>query len=120
MRRVTFQTEEWRKTMLKVELSCDELMICPKCGSQLCQEVLEAEKKVYVVCEESGCAYEATIEYESIEFRFTYRDEFTTEVTARNIEEALKRIEQVNWKRTPYYLWRDYLEARYYPSVQIK
>jgi len=105
--------------MLKIRLSYNESTICPKCGSRLYQEVWEDEKKVYLVCEQNGCGYETIVEYEYIKFNFIYRDEFTTDVIARNIKEAMEKIDDANWKRTPFYLWKDYLEAQYYPFCEL-
>lgn len=107
------------KMLLKVEPSCDEVTVCPKCGSKLYQEVWEEESKVYLACDQTGCNYETKTEYEYIKYKFTYRDEFTTEVIARNIEEALERIDSATWRRTPYYLWPEYLEARYHPVYEV-
>jgi len=98
---------------MEVEFSCEERTICPECGAQLYQEVWEDERKVYLLCEENGCDYENIVEYRDIKFRVTYRDEFKAEVVAENLEEAIRKLDDVTWKRTCHYLWRDYLSARY-------
>lgn len=105
--------------MLRVELYYQSRTICPMCEAQLYQEIWEDESKVYLVCERSGCDYQAIVKYEYIKFSFTYRDEFTTEVIAKNIEEALGKIDDATWKRTGYNLWKDYLDARYYPVFEL-
>ena len=105
--------------MLKINLSYEESTICPKCGAILYQEVWEDEKKVYLMCEKDDCDYETIIEYEYIKYSIIYRDEFTTDVIARNIEEAMEKIDHTNWKRTSFSLWKDYLEAQYFPFYEL-
>jgi uncharacterized pyridoxamine 5'-phosphate oxidase family protein len=104
--------------MIKISLAYEESTICPECEAILYQEVWEDEKKLYLVCEQDGCDYERLISYENIKFTFTYRDEFTTDVMARNIEEAMEKIDDVNWKRTSSSLWKDYLQAEYFPFCE--
>ena len=105
--------------MLKINLLYNENVICPKCGFELHQEVWEDEKKVYLVCDQNSCDYETIVEYEYVKYNFIYRDEFTTDVIARNIEEAMEKIDDANWKRTPFNLWKDYLEVKCYPFYEL-
>ena len=105
--------------MGKTEVSHEVLRKCPRCSALLYEEVCEDEKTIYLVCEKNGCGYQKKIKYEHLKFSFTYRDEFTTEVVAKNIEEAIKKIESVDWKRTGYDLWEDYLDVEYSPVVKL-
>ncbi|MHC4648264.1 MAG: hypothetical protein ACYTBJ_22620 [Planctomycetota bacterium] len=98
-----------------MELSYEETHTCPRCSAKLYVEVLDEEKKIYLLCEQEGCEYEGTIEYECARFCFTYREEFCTEVVAKDIEEARRKIEGANWTATGCGLWEDYLEVEYSP-----
>ncbi|MGA2322897.1 MAG: hypothetical protein ABSG22_03520 [Sedimentisphaerales bacterium] len=102
-----------------IEVSSKVLRKCPRCSAQLYEEVYEDEKTIYLVCEKNGCGYEKKIKYKHLKFSFTYRDEFTTDVVAKNIEEAMKKIESVDWKRTDCDLWEDYLDVEYSPVVKL-
>jgi predicted nucleic acid-binding Zn-ribbon protein len=105
--------------MGKTEVSREVLRKCPRCGAKLYEEIREDKKTLYLVCEKDGCGYEKTVKYKCMKFSFTYRDEFTTEVVAKNMEEAKKKIENIDWKRTGYDLWEDYLDVEYSPVVKL-
>lgn len=103
-----------------IEASQEHEEVCPRCGDKVYVEVWEDKRLVYLACENKDCEYEATCEYELQKYRFTYRDEFTTEVEARDFDEARRKIEDVEWKRTAYDLWDDYLDAVYRPVIKGK
>jgi len=105
--------------MFEAGLSYEQSTICPKCGASLYQEVWESEHKVYGLCEKSDCGYEGVLSYEYLKFTFVYRDEFTTEITAKNLEDAIKQLDNAAWKRTGYHLWQDYLSAEYSPVCEL-
>ncbi len=105
--------------MGKIEASSGILRKCPRCGAELYEEIWEDKKTIYLVCEKDGCGYEKTMKYKHLKFSFTYRDEFTTVVVAKNIEEARKKIESVDWKRAEYDLWEEYLDVEYSPVVKL-
>ena len=107
------------KVLAKTELCSDKSITCPNCGSQVYDEVWEDERKVYLVCEQKGCDFEAIIEYEYVKFTFRYRDEFTTEILDRSLEEALDKINSASWRRTGWSLWEEYLEVRYQPDYEL-
>lgn len=106
--------------MGEVKLSCERALTCPQCGAYLYQEVLEDEKKVNLFCQENGCNYENIAKYECLRFSFTYRDEFTTEVVAKNLDEAMKKLDHANWQRTVHELWEEYLDVEYNPIFEVK
>lgn len=101
--------------MFKIELCCEEKIQCPKCGTELYQELHEDERKIYLLCQAENCGYEKTVIYDETQFNFVYRDEFYTEIIAKNLEEAMNELDNAIWKRTDYDLWHDYLEVEYKP-----
>ena len=103
--------------MEEIELYNEKQRMCPKCGSYLCQELVENGGKFHLFCEEGDCEYDKILEPERIRFHFTYRDEFTTEVVAKNLEEAMKQIDDAAWQRTGYGLWNEYLEVECEPII---
>ena len=103
--------------MEEIEISNEKQLMCPKCGAPLCQQWLEYGSKFHLFCEEGDCKYEETIQPERIRFSFKYRDEFTTEVVAKNLEEAMKKIDDSNWRRTIFGLWNEYLEVECDPVI---
>lgn len=106
--------------MFEVSLCYKQAKACPKCGALLYREVWESERKVYVVCEQGDCGYEDLLEYEYLKFSFGYRDEFTTEITAKSVEDAIKELDNATWKRTGYDIWQDYLSGEYVPVFELE
>jgi len=106
--------------MIAVELIETQTAICPKCGGELCQEINEDKRTVTLWCEKAGCHFGRDVKYKYLTFKFVYRDEFTTEITAQTLDDAIKKLDSVAWQRSDFDLWHEYLEAKYYPVIKLK
>jgi hypothetical protein len=105
---------------IAIELTQAQTVTCPKCGNQLCQEIDENKRKVILWCEKRGCNFGRDVRYKYLSFRFVYRDEFTTEITARTLEDAIKKLDSAVWQRSSLDLWHEYLEVKYYPVIKLE
>lgn len=100
-------------------MSREKINVCPKCGSMLHEEVYENISSLYLSCIKPGCGYEHEIKYHNMKFKFVYREEFVTEIVAKSLEEAIKKLDHVTWRRTDWYLWDDYFDVTYYPDYKL-
>lgn len=104
--------------MIEFDYPCDSPNICPEYGAYLHKELLKDENKIVLTCQVGCCSYEKTERYSHLSFTFVYRDEFITKVKAKNLEEAIEKIETANWQRTVYSLWNEYLDFDYEPVLE--
>jgi len=103
-----------------MDLSEEYEEFCPRCGTWMDVEICEDKQMAYLTCASEDCGYETKRKYKLLKFYFTYKYEFTTQVEARNYDEARQRAQNANWQPIGLDLLDDCLDVEYCPVFKAK